>query len=127
MAGPLLVVEDDRAIADLVGEALGDQAFAVEYAATDREAYARIPAPPTLSALIVDVNLGAGTTGYDVARFARRKIPGLPVFYISGAALPDSHLAFGVPDSDFIPKPFHPDELARRVALRLAEAGRTAR
>lgn len=124
MTGWVLVVEDDHAIADVVTEALRDRGMAVEYAANDREAYGRIVDLPSLSALIVDVNLGVGVTGYDVARFARQVIPELPVFYISGSTPPDSHRAFGVPDSEFVMKPFRPHDLADKVTAGAVRAGR---
>jgi DNA-binding response OmpR family regulator len=66
----------------------------------------------------VDVNLGRGTTGFDVARFARQVIPDLSVIYITGEASAGSFMAFGVPESDYIQKPFAPGELVEKLRAR---------
>ncbi len=117
--GNLLVVEDDHAICDVMAEALRDEGFLVECVRADREAYTRIAGLPTIQALVVDVNPGPGTTGFDVARFARQVIPHIAVVYVSGEAAPASHMAFGVPESAFLPKPFTPDELVEAVRSKL--------
>jgi hypothetical protein len=68
--------------------------------------------------VVPDVNLGAGTTGYDVAKFARQMISDV-VVYVSGEVVPASFAAFGVPNSTFIAKPFRPDELVDAVTKKL--------
>jgi CheY-like chemotaxis protein len=116
----VLVVDDDRQICDLISEALDGADIRTVCVEADTAAYEAIPTLPTFRAIIVDVNLGEGTTGYDVARFARRVIPGIPVIYISGDSAPNTLPAFGVPDSDFLEKPFSIDELVERLSERLA-------
>ncbi|WP_165837259.1 response regulator [Phenylobacterium hankyongense] len=118
--GRILVVEDDHAICALITDILQDAGFETRCVQTDREAYAVIPSLPTIEALILDVNLGSGTTGFDVARFARQVIPELPVIYVSGEASQTNFSAFGVPDSDFVEKPFTPDELLTTLRSRMA-------
>jgi len=71
---------------------------AAAYHALDSEADA-------FAALIVDINLGRGTTGFDVARYARRLNPSLPVIYVTGG-LPRSVAVYGVPGGALVPKPF---------------------
>lgn len=68
------------------------------------------------------MNLGAGTTGYDVARFARQLLPEVAVVYISGEVAPTSFKAFGVRGSAFLPKPFTPAELVEAVTTTLTQA-----
>jgi DNA-binding response OmpR family regulator len=111
----VLIVEDDRAIRELVCDMLGSATIQCVCVKSDREAYSVIPTMPALRGLIVDVNLGAGTTGFDVARFARQVIPDLPVVYVSGHSSEQSFEAFGVPGSHFILKPFGADELIAKV------------
>jgi DNA-binding NtrC family response regulator len=107
----VLVVDDDPAICNIISLFLEEAELLPVCATTDREAYRLITSLPTIRGLVVDVNLGPGTTGFDVARFARRVIPGLPVVYISGQATPLAYGSFGVPESDFVEKPFTPKDL----------------
>jgi CheY-like chemotaxis protein len=115
----VLVVEDDHAICVLISGVLDDIGLDTVCVRSDRAAYDQLPTLPPFSAILVDVNLGAGTTGFDVARFARQVIPQLPVIYVTGEASLDSFRAFGVPDSDFVAKPFTAEGLARVVRTRI--------
>ena len=116
----VLVVEDDPAICDLIQDMLEEVRLSTLCVNSDNEAYRVIPTLPTIQALVVDVNLGAGTTGFDVARFARQVIPDLPVVYVTGDASQESFRAFGVPDSDFVQKPFDIDQLVSTIVSRVA-------
>lgn len=116
----VLVVEDDPAICELIQDMLKEVRLSTICVNSDDAAYRIIPTLPTIQALVVDVNLGPGTTGFDVARFARRVIPHLPVVYVTGDASPESFQAFGVPDSDFVQKPFDVDELVSTIMTRVA-------
>jgi DNA-binding response OmpR family regulator len=111
----ILVVDDEDAVCDLVSDILEDAGFEVHCVQSDRGAYAALAGVIRYSALVVDVNLGPGTTGFDVARFARQLRPTLPVLYVSGDSSEESLRAFGVPGSAFVMKPFGPDELAAQV------------
>jgi len=115
------VVEDDHGICELISDMLGPELFEVECVASDREAYRRLDLGRPIDGLIVDINLGAGTTGFDVARFARQRNSGLPVVYVSGQATHESFKAFGVPGSYFVAKPFTADELVDAVELAIGE------
>ena len=121
----VLVVDDDPAICELIGDVLEEVRLSAVCVGSDHEAYRVIPSLPTIQALIVDVNLGSGTTGFDVARFARQVIPDLPIIYVTGEATRDSFRAFGVPDSTYIAKPFSIDDfimtLLSRLGLRYSE------
>lgn len=116
----VLVVEDDHDICQLISDMLGPETFEVACVGSDREAYQSLGAAP-LDALIVDINLGAGTTGFDVARFARRRDAALPIIYVSGQATYESFKTFGVPGSYFVAKPFTADELVDAVELAIGE------
>lgn len=115
----VLVVEDDHSICELIGELLQGIELQTVCVQTDRAAYDILPTLPTFSAVLVDVNLGTGTTGFDLARFARQVIPGVAIIYVSGQASPQSFKVFGVPDSAFVGKPFTPNELLDAVRSRL--------
>lgn len=110
----VLVVEDENEVLEVVQDALERRGLTVRTAETDEHAYAILEAEArSFNVLIADINLGVGTTGFDVARRARQLHPDLRVVYITGHA---AHLdRFGVPDAVMFPKPFYPDELAERV------------
>jgi DNA-binding NtrC family response regulator len=107
----ILIVDDDRAICDLIRDILAEIRMTGVCAYSDREAYRIISALPTIRGLIVDVDLGTGVTGFDIARFARQVVPNLPVVFVTGAATRSSFQAFGVPGSAFFQKPFDFDDL----------------
>jgi len=115
----VLVVDDDPAICELIEDVLQEVRMSAVCVGSDEEAYRIIPTLPTIQALIVDVNLGTGTTGFDVARFARQVIPDLPVIYVTGQATRDSFQAFGVPDSTYLAKPFSIDDFIQTLLARL--------
>jgi DNA-binding response OmpR family regulator len=117
--GRVLVVEDDRAICDLITDILAEAGITTRCAYTDREAYDTLAAPAAFDALILDINLGRGTTCYDIARAARRTAPGLPVIYVSGEADAEGVANFGVPGSLFVSKPFDPKALLAALRARL--------
>jgi CheY-like chemotaxis protein len=111
----VLIVEDEPDVCELITEILEGAGFDAHCVSNDRAAYSALAAVQRYAAVLVDVNLGEGTTGFDVARFARQLNPRLPVIYVSGAASPGSFKAFGVPDSIFLQKPFTPHELVAAV------------
>ena len=78
---------------DAVGVHCADAAFEAMY----KEA--------NLSALVTDIDLGAGPDGFEVARRARAAKPNLPVIFVSGmaAARQRAELFEG---SEFLGKPF---------------------
>jgi len=111
MASRVLIVDDEPAVCDLIKDILSEVRLTGVCANKDIDAYRIIATPPTIKGLIVDVNLGPGTTGFDVARYARQVIPDLPVVYVTGATTQDSFKAFGVPESVFFQKPFDAGDL----------------
>jgi CheY-like chemotaxis protein len=115
----VLVVDDDPAVCELIQDVLQEVRFEAVCVSGDEAAYRRIPTLPTIQALVVDVNLGSGTTGYDVARFARQVIPDLPVLYISGEVGTETFHSHAVPGSGFLEKPFMADELLAALLSRL--------
>jgi len=116
--GKVLLVEDEALIAEMIQDALEDRGLRVRSVYSDHSAYAVLDGEArSFSVLIADINLGPGTTGFDVARRARELHPELKVVYITGHA---AHLQKqGVDDSIMFPKPFYPDDLAERVVSLL--------
>lgn len=110
----VLLVEDEADVRELIEEAFAEHALGVLSAKSDTEAYDLLAQDAgRFAVLVADINLGAGTTGFDVARRARTLNPKLEVIYITGHA---AHLGrFGVDRAMMFPKPFNPHELAERV------------
>jgi two-component system cell cycle sensor histidine kinase/response regulator CckA len=109
--GQILVVEDDAGVADVVRALLGEEGFECVWVRSDTAAQDVIMGSPPPMALVLDVNLGLGTTGFDVARFGRQRHPDIPVIFMSGSVNETSFKAFGVPHSHFLTKPFSLEEL----------------
>lgn len=107
----ILYAEDETLIAAMVEEFLSDAGFET-IVAHDGEQAARMLARhrDDLAALVLDVQLGRGPNGWDLARQARASNPGLPVIYTTG----DSAYQWtteGVPHSLAIEKPFVESQL----------------
>lgn len=111
----ILVVEDEQPICDLLSDILEADGFEPHCARTDQDAFAALRRVGAFACMIVDVNLGTGTTGYDVARFARGIDPQLPIIYVSGQTSKTEFDRYGVTGSLFVAKPFTPDELLHQL------------
>ena len=115
----VLLFEDEPLVALFVEEALNHAGFEVVLARGPGEAEAAIrDTIETVSALVTDVRLGEGPSGWELARAARERCPGLPVVFISGDSAID-HSAQGVPDSVMIQKPFVEAQLITALATLL--------
>jgi DNA-binding response OmpR family regulator len=117
----VLIVEDERQVCELMTDILEGADFDAHCVDSDRAAYTALTAVRRYSALVVDINLGQGTTGFDVARFARQMDPQLPVLYVSGQASAAYFKAFGVPGSVFVEKPFGADELVNQITALVGD------
>ena len=125
---PLLLLEDDPAIAQTVAYALGREGFAVEHVALIREAQARlIDAAGAHAAAILDVGLPDGN-GLDLLRALRQSTgagAALPVLMLTarGEEL-DRVLGLELGADDYLTKPFSPRELCARVRALLRRTQR---
>jgi DNA-binding response OmpR family regulator len=120
----VLVVEDEPEVADLVEDALKEAGFSVTVAHDDRTAFRTLEREPrSFAAIVTDINLGAGVTGFDIARRARLLNDEIQVVYISGQG-PHSE-QFGVDAALMIDKPFRPRELAEQIAVLVRGVART--
>lgn len=106
----VLIVDDEPEILEIIQDALEARGLRVKAAQTDREALELLEKEARDTAVLVtDINLGAGVTGFDIARKARELNPSLTVVYITGN--PEPVKRFGVEGAALIEKPFTPDEL----------------
>lgn len=121
----VLLVEDDEPLQDIVHDALEEGGFDLLRTDSGEEALMLLASGVVqYSALVTDINLRGGTTGWDIARRAREIEPALAVVYITGGAA-DQWPAQGVPNSILIQKPFAPAQLVTAVAQLLNKSGST--
>lgn len=101
----ILIVEDEALIGMAMLQSVQDAGGDALWVQTDRAAYAALRGiGRSFDTIILDINLGEGTTGFDVARHARTVAPGVRIIFSSGS--PASWVDdFGVPDALFLAKP----------------------
>lgn len=115
--GPLvLLVDDEHLILDLLDAVLEDGGFRVMATGNAHEAVAILENQAReIAGLVVDINLGAGIKGWDIAKRARELNNRLPVVYMSGDSAHE-WAAQGVPQSQMICKPFAPAQVVVALA-----------
>lgn len=121
----ILVVEDDRDIAELVGRYLQKGGFTVELLGTGREALQALQTrPPDL--MILDLML-PHVSGLDICRAAREQpsTAAIPIIMLTARAEEAERIAgLDTGADDYIGKPFSPNELVARVRALLRRAQR---
>jgi hypothetical protein len=116
----IIVVEDQPAVRAVVYTMLESLGYAVEEFASPEAALERIGDGTGVELLISDLVMPV-MGGREVARRARAILPDLPVLFMSGYAEPEQEPdTSGPAPTDFLAKPFHPNELAARVARLLS-------
>jgi CheY-like chemotaxis protein len=121
MNSSVLVVEDDPHVRMMLDELLQDQGLDVWSVADDLTAYQVLGQEARrFSVLLTDINLGADTDGFDVARRARSLNAEIEVIFITGYPVdPDRYAAEG---GVLLTKPLDLRALLDRI--RIAAAGK---
>ncbi|MDQ2829733.1 MAG: response regulator transcription factor [Chloroflexota bacterium] len=110
----LLVVEDDRALADLVRRGLAQELHVVDVAHDGTEGLERAESG-VYDALILDLML-PGLGGLDIARRLRADANRVPILMLTARdALHDRLKGFDAGADDYLPKPFAFEELLARL------------
>ena len=115
MSFSVLLVEDDRAIATVVSEALGDEGYRVA-ACTSIARRDELLAETRFDVMLTDIVLEDGDGLDDIAAL-RKRAPDMPVIVLSAQNTLDT--AVRASDSEafeYFPKPFDLDALLRAVA-----------
>lgn len=118
----ILLVEDDPLVLVAVEEMLSGAGFKVVTVDNGEDAVALLERDAgSVSALVTDIRLGSGLSGWDVGRRARELVPAIPVVYMSGDS---AHLwtAHGVPGSILVQKPFVEAQLLTAIATLLNQS-----
>jgi DNA-binding response OmpR family regulator len=117
----VLVVEDDRTVAEVVTRYLEREGFAVESVGDGHEALARADAQlPDL--VVLDIML-PGLDGLEVCRRLRSRAPIPVVMLTARGSEEDKVLGLELGADDYVSKPFSPRELTARVKAVLRRAG----
>ena len=115
----ILFVEDDPAVRTICVKVLERLGYRVIQAPTGADALNEWRAhAPEIQLLITDVVMPGGMSGDELAELLLAERPGLPVIYTSGYApkFAEKHAQDG---TNFLPKPFRPEELSRLVGTVL--------
>ncbi len=119
MAGKILIVEDDRAIAQSLGRLLGREGYYVQAQRSTEDALAHLLENASYDLALLDVML-PGQDGFACCRHMRAAGWRGPVIMLTGrssAAYKVAGLDAGA--DDYVTKPFDPDELLARIAAHL--------
>jgi two-component system, OmpR family, response regulator len=118
----VLVVDDEANIVDVIGMALRFQGFAVESAATGREAIAKVgDFKPDL--MVLDVML-PDMEGFDVAERLGAGPSRVPIVFLTAKdATEDKIRGLTLGGDDYMTKPFSLEELIARIRSILRRAG----
>jgi DNA-binding response OmpR family regulator len=109
----ILVVDDERAVRDLLRRCLESDGYEVTEAAGGQEAMAVIQ-NGGIDLVTLDINLG-GQSGLDVAQ-AVRKHSDVPIVMVTGRGdVIDRIVGLEIGADDYITKPFHVREVLARV------------
>ena len=114
---PVLLIDDDEALGDVLGEYVAAFSIALEQAVTPEAGLGAL-ASGRFEAVILDVML-PGTTGFDVLRRLRRTSD-VPVLMLSARGdVTDRIVGLELGADDYLPKPFEPRELVARLLANL--------
>ncbi len=123
MKGHILIVEDDRDIAELLQFNLENEGYRVNLETHGERAYEKIVAePPDL--LILDLNL-PGLTGIEICKYLREnaRTRDLPIMMLTARTQEiDKIIGFEIGADDYITKPFSIREVLARVKALLRRA-----
>jgi two-component system phosphate regulon response regulator OmpR len=113
MAERILMIEDDAALAGLVGDYLRPLGFDVAAEGTARDGLARLGREP-FAAVLLDVML-PDTDGFEVCRRIRAGSD-VPVIMLTARGQDEDRIVgLEIGADDYLPKPFNPRELLARL------------
>ena len=114
----ILVVDDDKEIADLVEIYLVNDGYQVLKASDGEQCLETLKQHPEVRMLILDIMM-PGIDGLEVCREIR-KTSNIPILILSAKAEDmDKIVGFGKGADDYLTKPFHPLELLARVKSQM--------
>lgn len=122
----ILVVEDERRMAELLRQGLTEDGHVVTVAPEGREGLS-LAGGGGFDLLILDVML-PGVSGFEIARQLRARRNQTPILMLTARGESEDRIAgLEVGADDYLPKPFEPRELLLRVGALLRRAAPPAR
>ncbi|KEO73965.1 response regulator transcription factor [Anditalea andensis] len=111
----ILVIEDDLMIATMVKMRLNKDGYNITVIDDGTAGIAAIE-NSTPDLIITDIVMSS-KSGLEIITYAQEHQPGCPIIVLSSLSEEELTLieAFNLGVSDFVPKPFHPNELSLRV------------
>jgi len=123
VAARILIVEDDRRLAEMLTEYLGEAGFRVTVEGDGRSGLAHLSREPH-DAVVLDLTL-PDMDGLEVCR-RLRAFSDAPVLMLTARGEPmDRVIGLEVGADDYLPKPFEPRELLARLRAILRRADRS--
>ena len=115
----ILLVDDDDPLREMLSRSFEREGHRVT-AVADGQAALEAAAGRPFDIVLLDVALGAGPTGHDVARMLRSRRDVVPIIMLTALdSEADAVQGLESGADDYVPKPFKPAELVARVRARL--------
>ncbi|MGK6324744.1 response regulator [Sphingomonas sp. DT-51] len=103
LAPKVLLVEDEPLVRAIAAQELEDYGFTIVAASNGDEAIARLMNGEQFDLIFTDIRMPGNNDGWQVASYARKKIPGVAVIYATGYSEKPENLVEG---SLFFKKPY---------------------
>ena len=114
----LLLAEDEPIIRASLADALQEAGYLLLESSNGEDTVAELDAGGKIAGLITDIRLGAGLSGWELARHARHLLPRVAVVYMTGDSAVE-WTAEGVPNSVMVQKPFAIAQVVTAVSTLL--------
>lgn len=126
MKPAILVVDDDRAVCELLHDVLNEHVFTVYCCHQGKDALALLALHPEISLVMLDMML-PDTNGLLVLQQMQRQRPDLLVIMLTGmGSEADMVVGLEMGADDYIAKPFNPRVVVARARAALRRCGRLA-
>ena len=121
----IFIVDDDRAIAELMSDALEDEGYETQICMNGQQAFEQIGQQKDFSLIILDTMM-PGMDGLELCRRVRDEI-NCPILFVTAKNRTfDMMLGLEMGADDYIAKPFVVEELVARVKAHLRREKRAA-
>jgi len=117
----VLVVDDDELVREMAATFLSLQGYRVIEAGSGDEAVAVLDSSGQVDVVFTDLRMPGRLDGIGLARWVRAHCPGTRVLITSGHAS-GAQQVVEVSNGPLIPKPYRPEDVARRVQALTGEA-----